>query len=158
MARDEAALVVGRGLDGLAADAIESGADARSVLKRIENDVPTEGAGELTATGLADLIGLEADGELTATQAKQVLGEMVASGRAPADIAADLGFEAVDTDALDGIVDQVIADNPDEWARFEAGDDAERGKLTGFFVGQVMKATQGNADGKAVTAALRSRV
>jgi aspartyl-tRNA(Asn)/glutamyl-tRNA(Gln) amidotransferase subunit B len=37
------------------------------------------------------------------------------------------------------------------------GDDKARGKLTGFFVGQVMKATRGQADGKAVTALLRER-
>ena len=47
--------------------------------------------------------------------------------------------------------------NPDEWAAFVAGDEKRRGKLTGFFVGQVMNASKGKADGKAVTAALRSR-
>ncbi|MDD9370693.1 MAG: hypothetical protein PV358_11320, partial [Acidimicrobiales bacterium] len=45
----------------------------------------------------------------------------------------------------------------DEWARYVEGDDKARGKLTGFFVGQVMKATRGQADGKAVTALLRER-
>ncbi|HEX6418200.1 MAG TPA: GatB/YqeY domain-containing protein, partial [Acidimicrobiales bacterium] len=54
-------------------------------------------------------------------------------------------------------VDEVITANPDEWARYVDGDDRVRGKLTGFFVGQVMKATRGQADGKAVTAMLRER-
>ena len=42
-------------------------------------------------------------------------------------------------------------------ARFVEGDEKARGKLTGFFVGKVMKATKGQADGKAVTAILQSR-
>ena len=63
----------------------------------------------------------------------------------------------MDTGALEAIVDGVIAAHPDEWAKFVAGDDKARGKLTGFFVGQVMKATKGQADGKAVTALLRER-
>ena len=43
---------------------------------------------------------------------------------------------------------------PTSGSSFRAGDDKARGKLTGFFVGQVMKATQGQADGRAVTARL----
>ena len=52
---------------------------------------------------------------------------------------------------------QVIAEHPDDWTQFVEGDDKARGKLTGFFVGQVMKATKGQADGKAVTALLRQK-
>src|SRR5690606_35922064 len=94
---------------------------------------------------------------LTATQAKTVLAEMVATGGDPVAIAKAKGFEAMGADALTAAVDEVIAANPDEWERFVAGDDKVRGKLTGFFVGQVMKATKGQADGKAVTAMLRER-
>ena len=100
---------------------------------------------------------METKGELTATQAKQVLAEQVASGRAPADIAAELGFEAMDTGALEAVVDEVIAEHPDDWQQFVEGDDKARGKLTGFFVGLVMKATKGQADGKAVTGLLRQK-
>ena len=100
---------------------------------------------------------METGGELTATQAKAVLAEMVATGDDPAAIAKAKGFEAMGADALSGAVDDVIAGNPDEWGRFVDGDDRARGKLTGFFVGQVMKATKGQADGKAVTALLRER-
>ena len=106
---------------------------------------------------LAALVALETGGELTATQAKTVLAEMVATGQDPAAIAAAKGFEAMDTGALEAIVDEVIAANPDEWEQFRAGDDKARGKLTGFFMGKVMQATKGQADGKAVTALLRSQ-
>ena len=46
---------------------------------------------------------------------------------------------------------------PTEWDEYVSGDEKRRGKLTGFFVGQVMKATKGQADGKAVTALLEQR-
>jgi aspartyl-tRNA(Asn)/glutamyl-tRNA(Gln) amidotransferase subunit B len=59
----------------------------------------------------------------------------------------------MDTSALDTVVDEVIAANPAEWQRYCEGDQ----KVTGFFVGQIMKATQGKADGKAVNAALAAR-
>ena len=55
------------------------------------------------------------------------------------------------------MVDGVLAAFPAEWQRFVEGDAKARGKLTGHFVGQVMKATSGKADGKAVTALLNQR-
>jgi aspartyl-tRNA(Asn)/glutamyl-tRNA(Gln) amidotransferase subunit B len=60
-------------------------------------------------------------------------------------------------DAVGAAVDEVIAAHPDEWTRFREGDDKARGKLTGFFVGKVMEATEKKADGKAVTTLLRER-
>ena len=66
-------------------------------------------------------------------------------------IAQARGFEALGADALAGVVDEVVAAHPGEWARFREGEQ----KLAGFFVGKVMAATQGKADGKAVTARLR---
>ena len=59
----------------------------------------------------------------------------------------------METDELESLVDSLIAEHPDEWFRFCEGD----AKLTGFFVGQIMKATRGRADGKAVTQLLNSR-
>ena len=59
----------------------------------------------------------------------------------------------MEQDALASVVDRLIADNPAEFERLEGGDQ----KVMGFFVGQAMKATQGKADGKVVTALLRER-
>src|SRR5690606_22984235 len=120
-------------------------------------NLAVEGANDLDPGRLAALVTMETSGELTATQAKAVLGEMVTTGDDPAAIAKAKGYEAMGADALTAAVDQVIAGNADEWTRFVEGDDKARGKLTGFFVGQVMKATRGQADGKAVTALLRER-
>jgi aspartyl-tRNA(Asn)/glutamyl-tRNA(Gln) amidotransferase subunit B len=103
---------------------------------------------------LAALTRLETGGVVTASQAKQILGEMVAAGGGdPGAIAAAKGFEAMDTSQIDGFVDQAIAADPDAWAKFCAGE----GKAMGALVGQVMKLSQGKADGKAVSAALNAR-
>ncbi len=153
----DAALVVERGLDGLVLAAIAAGADPLRVLTHADHNLAVDGAESLDPLALAELVTMEADGALTATQAKTVLAEMVAGGGSPAEIASAKGFEALSADDLGGVVDGIIAANPEQWERFVAGDDKTRGKLTGFFVGQVMKATQGNADGKAVTALLEQR-
>ena len=146
----DVALVVERSLDDLAVAAIEAGADAARVLVHATQNL-TEDAAGLDAAAFAQLVEMETGGDLTATQAKQVLAEMVDSGRPPAQIAADRGFEAMDSGDLMSIVDGVVESHPDEWQRFVEGDQ----KVMGFFVGQVMKATQGQADGKVVSARLR---
>ena len=151
------ATAVARGLDELALAAIEAGADAGRVLTHVEQNLAVDGAEALDPKLLAELVSMETGGALTATQAKAVLAEMVVSGEPPAAIAAAKGFEAMGDDATAAAVDEVIAANPAEWSRYVEGDDRARGKLTGFFVGQVMRATKGKADGKAVTALLRTR-
>ena len=142
-----------RGLDSLVAEAVAQGAPADRVLTRAVHNLADVDPTALSAAHLAQLVSMEADGALTATQAKQVLSDMVESGRPPADLAAERGFEAMESGDLEAIVDTAIADNPDDWATFCDGED----KVMGFFVGQVMKATQGNADGKAVSALLREK-
>src|SRR5207248_1321621 len=95
----------------------------------------------------------EPDRKPSGTQAKKLRSERVDRGGDPASIASELGFEAMGEGALASVVDQLIADNPAEFERLRGGDQ----KVMGFFVGQAMKATQGKADGKVVTALLRER-
>jgi len=152
----DAALVVERGLDDLAFETIESGADAARVLVHCVNNL-ADGAGELSAQSFAALVAMETGGELSATQAKTVLADLVASGGDPAAAAAAHGFEAMDTSELDDIVDGIIAAHPDDWAAYVEGDEGERKKKSGFFVGQIMKATSGQADGKLVNQILAQR-
>jgi aspartyl-tRNA(Asn)/glutamyl-tRNA(Gln) amidotransferase subunit B len=151
------AIAVERRLDGLALSAIAAGGEPARVLTHVEHNLAVDGAEALDPAKLAALVSMETAGELTATQAKAVLAEMVVGGEDPTTIAEAKGYKAMSADELAGAVDQVLADNADQWTRFVAGDDKVRGKLTGFFVGQVMKATKGQADGKAVTAMLRQR-
>ena len=72
-----------RDLDALAAAAIAAGADAGRVLTHVEHNLAVDGAESLSAEHLAALVQMETGGELTATQAKTVLAEVVATGKAP---------------------------------------------------------------------------
>ena len=151
------ALVVERGQDDLAMAATEAGAAPGAVLKHLEQNL-ADGTGALTAAGLADLVAMEQRGELTSNQVKDVLAEMVRTGENPAAVARRAGFEAVDAGELAGVVDRIIAEHPEEWQRLRAGDDRERKKMQGFFTGQVMRATKGQANGRDVAALLADRV
>ena len=153
---DAVITVVDQGLDALVLAAVAAGADPRRAINRAANDVAA--AGSSAAEGLdvaqfAVLLKLEADGKLTSTQAKTVLSEMLANGGDPAAIAAAHGFEAMDSGAASSLVDQLIAAHPAEFERLQGGD----AKVTGFFVGQAMKASGGKADGREITALLRAR-
>ncbi|MBW3555800.1 MAG: Asp-tRNA(Asn)/Glu-tRNA(Gln) amidotransferase subunit GatB [Actinobacteria bacterium] len=150
------ALLVELDLDGLVVEAVAAGADARIALNRAANEVAAdlEGARRLSPASFAKVVSMEAAAKLTATQAKQVLAALLAGeSDDPEAIAARRGFEAMDTTALEIVIDEVIAANPEPWERFKGGDP----KVAGLFVGQVMKRTKGKADGKAVTSILRER-
>ena len=157
VAPETAALLVERSQDTLVGEAIAVGADPALTATRVVNDLAVEDWSGVTPQALAELIAMESAGRLSATQAKQVLAEMAASGDAASDVARRRGFEAMAGDDLAAIVDQVIADSPSEWERFCAGDAAERKKLAGFLTGQVMRATRGRADGAAVNRLLQDR-
>ena len=148
------AVIVERGLDALALAAIAAGGDAARVLVHVEHDLAVDGAEQLNPAALAALTCMETDGRLTATQAKAVLADLVAAGDGdPAAIAAAKGFEAMDTGALEAAVDAAIAANQAAFDKWRHGED----KAVGALVGAVMKATQGKADGKVVTAILQQR-
>jgi aspartyl-tRNA(Asn)/glutamyl-tRNA(Gln) amidotransferase subunit B len=150
---DAAALIIERDLDTLVLAALDDGGDAARLLTHAEHNLADPRALSLQPAHLAMLTNMETSGALTATQAKQVLAEMVDGGGAPDVIAATHGFEAMGSGELEGIVDGLIAEHPDDWAKFCAGEN----KVMGFFVGQVMKATGGKADGKAVSALLNRK-
>ncbi len=149
------ATVVDLGLDHLVLAAADAGADARLAVNRVANEVAAQPARarQLDVAAFAKLIVLEDSGALSPTQAKQVLVQMLEQGGDPEAIAREKGYEAMDAGALAAVVDEVIAAHPDEWERLRGGDK----KLMGFFVGLVMKATRGQADGKAASTLLLKR-
>ena len=109
----------------------------------------------VTPDALAFLVDLVADGTISGAQGKEVLAEMVASGTAPADIVAERGLKQVsDRSELEQVVDDVVAANPDAVAKIQAGD----AKPLGFLVGQVMRATKGQANPAVVNGLLRERL
>jgi aspartyl-tRNA(Asn)/glutamyl-tRNA(Gln) amidotransferase subunit B len=152
---EAAMVVVDRGQDDYVLAVGHLGGDLARALVHVKEAFADQGAEPaVPAQDLALLTTLETQGKLTATQAKTVLAELVANGGGDAAaIAAAKGFEAMDTSALDSLVDAAIAANPDVWAKFVGGE----GKAMGALVGAVMKASKGQADGKAVTAALNAR-
>jgi aspartyl-tRNA(Asn)/glutamyl-tRNA(Gln) amidotransferase subunit B len=150
----------GAGEAGELATAAAAAPDAikARVLVHVAQNLAGEGGTELPPERLAELVKMEVAGELTATQAKQVLAELVADpSQAPADVAAAKGFEAMDTGALEAVVDEAIASSPTEWEQFRSGDDKARKKLAGFFTGKIMKATKGQADGREVARLLAEK-
>ncbi len=146
------ALIVERNHDAFALNVIEDGGLPDQVVKHLVNNL-SAGLGELTAEALAQLVQMENKSEITSTQAKKMLGELVQRGGTPAELATELGFEAIDTNEIENLVDQLINEHSDEWERFCSGDT----KVQGFFVGQVMKATSGQADGKLINQILNER-
>jgi aspartyl-tRNA(Asn)/glutamyl-tRNA(Gln) amidotransferase subunit B len=156
---DAVVTVVRLGLDGFVEAVAKSGlggAEAPAIaVRRLANEVAAvpDSVDRLDPAAFSKLVAMEAGGSLPAAQARTVLRKMMESGGDPEQIAAELGFEAMDATALEAIVDEVIAAHPAEWDRFVAGED----KLTGFFIGHVKAATDGKADLKAVSALLRSR-
>ncbi|TAN21144.1 MAG: Asp-tRNA(Asn)/Glu-tRNA(Gln) amidotransferase subunit GatB [Actinomycetota bacterium] len=152
---DQIVTAVGLGLDDLVAGAVAKGAEPRLALARATNEVASDlgNLEMLTVDNFTEAIRMESEGKLSATQAKTVLGKMLESGANAREVAKSLGFEAMDSTVIEGLVDQVIRSSPKEWERFSSGED----QLAGFFVGQVMKLSKGKADGKIVTSILRSR-
>ncbi|MEC9210187.1 MAG: Asp-tRNA(Asn)/Glu-tRNA(Gln) amidotransferase subunit GatB [Actinomycetota bacterium] len=145
-------LLVERNHDAFALDAVRRGGEPEKVVKHLVNNL-SSGPGALTPEALAQLVQMESKSDITSTQAKKVLGELVQRGGMPANLAADLGFEAVGINDLENLVDQLIDEHSDEWERFCSGDT----KVQGFFVGQVMKSTSGQADGKTINKILNER-
>jgi aspartyl-tRNA(Asn)/glutamyl-tRNA(Gln) amidotransferase subunit B len=153
---DQVTTVVELSLDDLVVAAVAGGVPTSLALARTANEAAREpeAARRMDPGAYLALLTMEHDGSLSATQAKTVLGDLLAAGGGdPAALAAARGFEAMSTDSLAATVAEVVAAHPDEWARYrEGGEKAD--KLAGFFTGKVMKATRGQADGKAVAAEL----
>jgi aspartyl-tRNA(Asn)/glutamyl-tRNA(Gln) amidotransferase subunit B len=149
------ALLVQRDQDALALAAIGAGVDAARVLTHVEHDIPADATATFDPAALAGVVALEGERKLTATQAKKVLEVIAERGGAadPAAVAAELGFEAMESDELEALVDEAIAANADAWAKILDGNDKAAGAITGH----VMKATKGKADGKAVAEILAAR-
>jgi aspartyl-tRNA(Asn)/glutamyl-tRNA(Gln) amidotransferase subunit B len=146
--------VVDQQLDDLVVAAAALGADPALALARAANEVAADAdlGRALDPASFAALVRMESAGTLSATQSKAVLGELLAAGGGdPEAVAKAKGFESMSVDSIAGIVGELVAANPAEWEKYRSGDD----KLAQFFIGQVMKATRGNADGKVVGAELR---
>ena len=94
-------------------------------------------------------------GKINNNQAKEVLVEMFNSGKDAAAVIGEKGFEQIsDSSAIEKIVDEIIENNENQVNAYRGGNE----KLFGFFVGQVMKASQGKANPKIVNEILKSKL
>jgi aspartyl-tRNA(Asn)/glutamyl-tRNA(Gln) amidotransferase subunit B len=97
----------------------------------------------VTPEQVAELLGLVEAGKISGAQAKKVYASLVGTQRAAAEVVAELGMSVVSSDAeLRPIIQRVIDENAKTVAQYRAG----KAGLLGFFVGQVMKQTQGKAN------------
>jgi aspartyl-tRNA(Asn)/glutamyl-tRNA(Gln) amidotransferase subunit B len=147
--------VVRLSLDRYVEAVAAAGGDGELAVRRLANEVAADidSLDHLTESAFVRLIAREAAGSLTTAQARTVLKELLGSGGDPDEVAARLGFEAMEVDDLAAVVDGVIAEHPAEWTRFAAGED----KLMGYFIGHIKTATEGKADLKAASTLLRAR-
>jgi len=123
------------------------GALNRSGLELAEAPVDADKLG-----GLLDLIG---DETISGRIAKDVFDAMWETGKDAAAIVEERGLKQItDTGAIEAAVDQVIAEAPEQAEQFRQGNQ----KVIGWFVGQIMKATQGKANPKLVNELLRKKL
>ncbi len=135
--------------------------------KKLSNWIMTEFVRELNQSGkraaeaplraeaLAGLVRLVEEGRISGKMGKDIFPDLFATGQDPEAYIKERGLVQIsDTSALEAAVDEVLSACPDEIASFKAGN----AKLIGFFVGQVMKKTKGQANPKLVNELLRSRL
>jgi len=104
---------------------------------------------------VAELVGLVEEGTISSKQAKEVFAEMAETGDAPGAIVELRGMKQVsDTGAIEEVVDRVIAANPAQVEQYRGGKTA----VIGFFVGQVMREMDGQANPKVVNEVLARRL
>lgn len=110
---------------------------------------------KVSPVSLAHLIDLIHNGTISGKIAKTVFAECWASGQSPEGIIKAQGLEQVSDDsAILVVIDQVIADNPQQVADFKSGKD----KIFGFLVGMVMKGMQGKANPQVVNDLLKQKL
>jgi len=109
----------------------------------------------VTPEALAALIGMIKKGAVSTKMAKDVFSEMYSTGKPPEEVVKEMGVSQIsDEAALVAVIDKVMADNAESVERFRAGEE----KLLGFFVGQTMKATKGQANPQVVNKVLKERL
>jgi len=131
--------------------AVAAGGDAKKCANWIMSELMREmaeakvGAREvkLTPSDLAKLVKIIDGGLISGKIGKQIFPELFANGGDPEELVKKKGLVQIsDTSALEAAIDQVLAANPAEVEAYKGG----KTKLMGFFVGQIMKATRGQAN------------
>jgi aspartyl-tRNA(Asn)/glutamyl-tRNA(Gln) amidotransferase subunit B len=100
-------------------------------------------ASPVSPKALSELLFILDKNEITAQTAKAVLDDMAATGKSAESIIDETGLKQIsDSSELETLIDTILAENEANVNRFREGE----AKLMGFFIGQVMRSTQGKAD------------
>jgi aspartyl-tRNA(Asn)/glutamyl-tRNA(Gln) amidotransferase subunit B len=122
------------------------------LLRRLNDSGKEIEASPVSPTALADLLKLVESGQITTAIGKKVFATMFESGRNAAEIVAAQGLAQIsDASAIEKAAREVIENNPDNVAKFHSGNEG----IFKFFVGQVMRATRGQANPQAINDTLR---
>ena len=125
------------------------------LLGALNKDAKALNDSPISAQNLGALVGLIEDKTISGKIAKDVFALMYETGKAPDVIVEEKGLKQVtDTGAIEAIIDEVIAENPDNVEKYRGGKD----KLFGFFVGQTMKKSQGKANPAIVNEILKKKL
>ena len=125
------------------------------LMKELKNDNKEIDDCPVTPERLTDLLKLIDDGSISGKMAKTVFEDMYQSGKPPADIVKEKGLTQItDESALATMVEDVIAANPGQAEDFKNGKD----KLMGFFVGQVMQVSKGQANPALVNKLIKEKL
>jgi aspartyl-tRNA(Asn)/glutamyl-tRNA(Gln) amidotransferase subunit B len=125
------------------------------VLRALKEDNREIADCPVTPRLLTEMLKLVESGTISGKIAKTVFDEMYKSGNEPAKIVKEKGLVQVsDSGAIEKIIDEVLAANPDNVAEYRSGKE----KLFGFFVGQVMKASRGKANPAMVNEVLLAKL
>lgn len=114
----------------------------------------------VTAEALGGLVARVIDSTISGKAAKQVFQALWNGEAESADAIIEAkGLKQVtDTSAIEAMVDQVITDSPAQLAQYRDAEPDKRGKMIGYFVGQVMKASRGTANPQQVNALLKAKL
>jgi aspartyl-tRNA(Asn)/glutamyl-tRNA(Gln) amidotransferase subunit B len=163
LAANDAGVLVAEKETALFFERVAEGRDARAAANWVMGDLfgalNRLGIGieqsPVSARQLGALIDLIADGTVSGRLAKDVFAEMVASSADAAAIVAAKGLRQVtDSATIEAAIDEVLTAQVDKVAEYRAG----RDKLYGFFVGQIMRATQGKANPALVNQLLKKKL
>jgi len=109
----------------------------------------------VAGTQLGALVGLISDGTISGRIARDVFSEMCETSKDPADIVEAKGLKQVsDTGELEGLIDEVISNGSAQLEQYKSGNE----KIIGWFVGQVMQVTKGQANPQMVNEILRKKL
>ncbi|MDA9817630.1 hypothetical protein N9C35_01155, partial [Flavobacteriaceae bacterium] len=109
----------------------------------------------ISTSAMVELLSLIKEGQISGKSAKDVLDDMIATGQSANQIVEEKGLKQVSNeDEIEKLIDAILAENQDSVEQYRAGKD----RLFGFFVGQVMKKSKGQANPQLVSKLLKTKL